>query len=119
MSLSSLLIRHVLIVSSLVGFLPGLAVAQTAKTTQLLNANWRFHQAGKEGWLPAAVPGCVHTDLLASKQIPDPLYRDNELQQQWIGKADWDYETTFAVTPETLRRSRLELGFKGLIPTLR
>ena len=88
--------------------------AATGKTTQPILTGWRFHQAGKENWAPATVPGCVHTDLLASKQIEDPLYRDNELKQQWIGKADWDYATTFEVTPATLQRQHLELVFKGL-----
>jgi beta-galactosidase/beta-glucuronidase len=88
--------------------------AETGKTTQPILTGWRFHQAGQENWAPATVPGCVHTDLLATKQIEDPLYRDNELKQQWIGKADWDYETTFEVAPATLQRQHLELVFKGL-----
>ncbi|GGF06429.1 beta-mannosidase [Hymenobacter cavernae] len=75
---------------------------------------WRFRQVGKDNWAPATVPGTVHTDLLATKQIEDPLYRDNEMKLQWIGKTDWDYETTFAVAPATLQRSHLELVFKGL-----
>lgn len=93
---------------------PAATRAETGKTTQPILTGWRFHQAGKDNWAPATVPGCVHTDLLASKQIEDPLYRANEMQQQWIGKADWDYETTFEVTPATLQRQHLELVFKGL-----
>jgi beta-mannosidase len=93
-------------------------VAQTAisrgKTTTPLNTGWRFKQVSKDNWAPATVPGCVHTDLLATKQIEDPLYRDNELKQQWIGKTDWEYETTFTVPAATLQRSNLELVFKGL-----
>ena len=106
--------RFSLLLLFLAGLLPQTTAAQTAKTTQLLTAGWRFHQSGKNGWLPAAVPGSVHTDLLAAGQIQDPLYRDNELRQQWIGKVDWEYETTFTVTPEMLRRTNLELLFKGL-----
>ena len=101
----------------LAGLLSLSAAAQAIhppKTTQLLTSNWRFRQVGKETWTPATVPGCVHTDLLAAGQIKDPLYRDNELQQQWIGKADWEYETVLAVTPDLLRRTNLELVFKGL-----
>ncbi|GAB3241331.1 glycoside hydrolase family 2 TIM barrel-domain containing protein [Hymenobacter seoulensis] len=93
------------------------AVAQSAgtgKTTTLLTSGWRFKQLGKDNWAPATVPGTVHTDLLASKQIEDPLYRDNELKQQWIGKTDWEYETTFSVPTTTLQRANLELVFKGL-----
>ncbi len=86
----------------------------TGQAIQLLDTGWRFRQAGKDNWQPATVPGCVHTDLLATRQIEDPLYRDNELKQQWIGKTDWEYETTFEVTPTLLQRQHLELVFKGL-----
>jgi beta-mannosidase len=79
-----------------------------------LLAGWRFHEATKQEWHPAMVPGCVHTDLLANKLIEDPFYRDNEAKLQWIGKTDWDYQTTFVVTPEMLRRLNSELVFEGL-----
>ena len=46
--------------------------------------------------------------------IEDPFYRDNEKKLQWIGKTDWEYETTFAVTPGLLRRENIELVFDGL-----
>ncbi|TGE05222.1 beta-mannosidase [Hymenobacter fodinae] len=93
-------------------------VAQPAtsqgKTTTPLTTGWRFKQVGQGNWAPATVPGCVHTDLLATKQIEDPLYRNNELKQQWISKTDWEYETTFTVPAATLQRTNLELVFKGL-----
>jgi beta-mannosidase len=65
-------------------------------------------------WHNATVPGCVHTDLLANKLIDDPFYRDNEKKQQWIGKTDWEYQTTFRITPQTLARENVELVFEGL-----
>ncbi|MDG4767302.1 glycoside hydrolase family 2 protein [Solwaraspora sp. WMMD406] len=45
--------------------------------------------------VPATVPGCVHTDLLAAGLIPDPYLDDNETRLSWIGRTDWVYETTF------------------------
>ncbi|TBL41495.1 glycoside hydrolase family 2 protein [Verrucosispora sp. SN26_14.1] len=45
--------------------------------------------------VPATVPGCVHTDLLAADLIPDPYLDDNETALAWIGRTDWVYETTF------------------------
>ncbi|MFV2100477.1 glycoside hydrolase family 2 protein [Micromonospora sp. LOL_024] len=45
--------------------------------------------------IPATVPGCVHTDLLAAGLIPDPYLDDNETDLAWIGRTDWVYETTF------------------------
>jgi len=41
---------------------------------------WKFRMIGSERWWDATVPGCVHTDLIANKLIPDPFYRDNELK---------------------------------------
>lgn len=49
--------------------------------------------------VPATVPGCVHTDLLAAGLIPDPYLDDNENRLTWIGRTDWVYETTFAGQP--------------------
>jgi beta-mannosidase len=49
--------------------------------------------------VPATVPGCVHTDLLAAGLIADPYLDDNETRLAWIGRTDWVYETTFAWQP--------------------
>ena len=77
-------------------------------------SGWEFREVKKEDWHPATVPGSVHTDLLANKLIEDPFYRDNEQKQQWIGKTDWEYRTTFKVTQQILDRKNLELVFNGL-----
>ena len=37
-----------------------------------LDSNWQFRKAGDTEWLPAKVPGCVHTDLLDHKKFPTP-----------------------------------------------
>src|SRR5437588_3044291 len=85
-----------------------------AKMSISLNAGWQFHEVGKTDWHPATVPGCVHTDLLTDRLIDDPFYRDNEKKLQWIGKTDWEYQTTFNVTAEMLKHSNLELILEGL-----
>ncbi|WP_052695635.1 glycoside hydrolase family 2 protein [Hymenobacter sp. AT01-02] len=110
-----LLLVFILSISSVVVWAsPFSHKAGNAAETVPLQANWRFRQVGKESWTPATVPGCVHTDLLAAGQIPDPLYRDNELRLQWIGKADWEYETSFTLPPATLQRAHLDLVLQGL-----
>ncbi len=43
--------------------------------------------------VPAQVPGCVHTDLLAAGLIPDPYLDTNEADQHWIGHSTWLYAT--------------------------
>jgi beta-mannosidase len=79
-----------------------------------VQTGWQFREAGKDTWSSAIVPGCVHTDLLNNKLIDDPFYRDNEQKQQWIGKTDWEYQTTFNIAPEILARDNIELVFEGL-----
>ncbi len=79
-----------------------------------ISSNWIFRQADKEEWLPATVPGCVHTDLLASGKIEDPFYRLNEHKLQWIDKVNWEYKTSFNIDPDAIKRDRIALDFKGL-----
>lgn len=62
--------------------------------------------------VPATVPGCVHTDLLAAGLILDPYLDDNEKALAWIGRTDWVYETTFAHEP--CADERVDLVCAGL-----
>jgi len=87
---------------------------QASKTKIFLHSGWQFREAGKGEWRAASVPGCVHTDLLANKLIEDPFYRDDEPKLQWIGKTDWEYQTTFNVPADVLKRAHVELVFEGL-----
>jgi beta-mannosidase len=64
--------------------------------------------------LPATVPGCVHTDLLAAGIIPDPFRDANETLVQWVADSDWMYSTTFTVADDTRRHHQIELVFEGL-----
>ncbi len=79
-----------------------------------LNSNWKFSQSGNDNWYSATVPGCVHTDLLNNKLIPDPFYGTNENSLQWIGKTDWDYQSSFDVPPDLYSKNNIELDFNGL-----
>jgi beta-mannosidase len=64
--------------------------------------------------IPATVPGCVHTDLLAAGKISDPFYRDNEDAIQWVGKSDWTYKRSFDVSGDVLKNDRVLLRCEGL-----
>jgi len=79
-----------------------------------LNRNWQFRQVGWEDWLPAQVPGTVHTDLLLNRKIGDPFYRTNERDQQWIDKVDWEYQTSFDLDEQMLNKENIMLIFEGL-----
>lgn len=88
--------------------------AARAQQLNLSTQAWKFREVGSNTWLPATVPGTVHTDLLANKKIPDPFYRNNEKDLQWIDEKDWEYQTTFAVGRALLDKDRVELAFEGL-----
>ena len=70
---------------------------------QSLAGTWEFRQAGTDEWLPASVPGGVHTDLLALGRIPDPFVGDNEKRVQWVAEADWEYRHQFIAAPELIQ----------------
>jgi beta-mannosidase len=81
---------------------------------QSLAGAWKFRQAGTEEWLPASVPGGVHTDLLALGRIPNPFIADNEKWVQWVAEADWIYRKNFYCPPELLSESKIFLVCEGL-----
>lgn len=67
-------------------------------TTLSLNGAWEMKEVSKQGWLPARVPGCNYSDLLAAGKIADPFAGDNELKSLWVAQADWEYRRTFQVS---------------------
>jgi beta-mannosidase len=89
-------------------------------TSQNINSGWQFRAVANvdrtdvKEWHTAQVPGVVQTDLLNAKLIPDPFDRDNEFHLQWIGLADWEYQTTFQVDAGTMAHDHLDLVFDGL-----
>lgn len=88
---------------------PGQVIRQT------LHSGWFFSSDGDQtSWLPAEVPGCVHTDLLRQGLIPDPHYRVNEKYEQWVGEKDWRYRMRFMADAALLSRKRIELVCEGL-----
>ncbi len=81
----------------------------------LAPAVWQFRDTTKNSpWLQAAVPGCVHTDLLRAQKIPDPFWGTNEAGLQWIEEHDWEYRTSFIVPPELFDEEQIDLVADGL-----
>ncbi|CAL9406468.1 glycoside hydrolase family 2 protein [Streptomyces sp. enrichment culture] len=70
------------------------------------------HPDGTGDALPASVPGCVHTDLLAAGLIPDPFLGRNEAEVAWVGRRDWTYETELRAGPGAYEQT--DLVFDGL-----
>jgi len=81
---------------------------------QSLTGTWQFHQAGTEEWLPAHVPGGVHTDLMAVGLIQNPFVGDNEKHVQWVAEASWEYRRSFTCAPELLAEEQVFLVCDGL-----
>ncbi len=79
-----------------------------------LNGTWRLVQPEKGIDIPAQVPGCVHTDLLAAGEIADPFYRGNELSVFWVAESSWTYRRTFHVPSTLLFRDAVRLRCAGL-----
>lgn len=79
-----------------------------------LHHGWRFRGTADTAWLPATVPGTVHTDLLAAGRISDPFGGDREDELRWIEDETWTYHLDFDLDPALLEAARLELVFEGL-----
>lgn len=79
-----------------------------------ISENWIFSENQANQWMDAAVPGCVHTDLIQNGVIEDPFFRLNEHSVQWVDKKDWVYKTQLDVPPTFLKKQRIVLEFKGL-----
>ncbi len=84
----SVFIPHILCLLCVLGYT---SIAQTVPLS-----SWTFKQSTSTKWLPAQVPGTVHTDLLRNKIIKDPFLDDNEKKVQWVGEANWDYQSKFS-----------------------
>ena len=102
-------------------FLLLLLVAQFGFSQNVSNMNrleirdgWQFRQSNIGNWLPASVPGSVHTALMANGIIEDPFYRTNEKDLQWIDKNNWEYRCTFQADQQWLDQDRITLEFQGL-----
>ncbi|CAG5129202.1 unnamed protein product, partial [Candidula unifasciata] len=64
--------------------------------------------------VPGKVPGSMYTALLDHGDIPDPLYRDNDVKYAWIGTANWTYSRPFSVSGEISQATQAWLVCDGL-----
>lgn len=70
------------------------------------------------GTYQAEVPGCVHTDLMAARVIPDPYLDGNEASLTWMYDIDWRYATVLDADALDLHppgpSERVDLVFEGI-----
>ena len=95
----------------LVILLPLLLAACATKPDMVELSDWQFEYNGQE--YPAAVPGFIHTDLMANGIIEDPYYGTNEDSVRWVGDSVWFYGTTIRKS-ELPEGDSLWLVFEGL-----
>ena len=81
---------------------------------QFLHRGWKLRHPHRTQSIPARVPGCVHTDLLRAKLIPDPFWGDNEKRLQWIEEEVWTYSAAFIPDAALLKRECIDLVAEGL-----
>src|SRR5512146_2309677 len=90
-----------------------------------LNGTWLFRaidrykllpggQRAMTRWMKATVPGTVHTDLMANGRIPDPFYRMNENDVQWVDQQQWLYRREFNVPAPVIAQDAVHLVCEGL-----
>ena len=79
-----------------------------------LGGAWRMREADSETWHSAHVPGSVYADLMADGTMPDPFWRENELDAFERMKKDYLYQRTFTVSEAQLAHEHVELVCEGL-----
>lgn len=79
-----------------------------------LGGAWRMREADSEMWHSAHVPGSVYADLMADSTMPDPFWRENELDAFERMKKDYVYQRAFTVTEAQLAHAHVELVCEGL-----
>lgn len=79
-----------------------------------LGGAWRMREADSQTWHSAHVPGSVYADLMADGTMPDPFWRENELDAFERMKKDYVYQRTFTVTEAQLAHAHVELVCEGL-----
>ncbi len=88
-----------------------------SKLSLSLDGTWQITgrppDNGSEIRVSGPVPGHVHPALEAAGKIPDPFWRDQADQCQWVEKWHWTYSRTFDA-PSGFNPAWTELEFAGL-----
>ncbi|MGN0432229.1 MAG: glycosyl hydrolase 2 galactose-binding domain-containing protein [Lachnospiraceae bacterium] len=85
-----------------------------------LDGLWQLRILGEnvydipQTFVEAAVPGSVFGTYLEKGMMPDPYYRDNELEAVKLSENDFEYVRFFEVTEEQLTFDKLLLVFEGI-----
>lgn len=91
-----------------------------------LDKGWKFKQSTRlnnatasDEFLPVSqFPTVVQMDLIHHNLIPDPYIGVNEVQNLWVGEADWVYQTSDVPKVDIRDNERAVLVFDGLDTTV-
>lgn len=85
-----------------------------------ISGEWKLTVVGENVYnipekpVKAKVPGSVYETLIKEKLMPDPFFRDNELDALKLMENDFVYETEFRLTEEQLAADECLLHFDGI-----
>ena len=79
-----------------------------------LNGEWRLRSAAQKKGIPAMVPGDNYSALMSAGVIPDPYWRENEKEVQWVAHEDWIYERDFTVGDALLKSRHVFLNLDSV-----
>lgn len=95
------------------------AIASAAEKTSQIDMDlsgdmWTLREESEPGKIPATIPGSTYTNLLAAGKIPDPFYRENNSEVQWVATKNWFFERTFHAPHALHGKQQVELVCHGL-----
>lgn len=67
-----------------------------------LNGKWTLFDVNKKYCCDATVPGTNYFALMEQGIIPDPFYKTNEKDVQWVGREDWYFKRKFELSEDAL-----------------
>jgi len=78
-----------------------------------LTGEWTVRRESSKKIYKAVVPGCLHADLLAAQEIPDPFIGRNLQDVAWVAEESWTYENSFTCD-DLSDFSRVLLSLEGV-----
>lgn len=79
-----------------------------------LAGTWRLTASGETKFVPCPVPGDNYSALQDAGRIPDPYWRENEAEVQWVAERDWIFSRAFDVPAALLRHRAVYLSFDSI-----
>lgn len=85
-----------------------------------LDGKWQLKILGEnvyhipESYVECTVPGTAFGTFVENGSMPDPYYRENELEAVQLGDNDFEYRKQFSLEAAQLETDRLLLVFEGI-----